>query len=75
MGGSGSHQVILKSGPKKPKLENVSLAQWTIANLAILYRLILGSRLSFQTVNKKLSLRVTTLPRQMCYQEFHREQS
>ena len=39
VGGSGSHQVILKSGPKKPKPENVSLAQWTIANLAILYRL------------------------------------
>ena len=39
VGGSGSHQVVLKSGPKKPKLENVSLAQWTIANLAILYKL------------------------------------
>ena len=39
VGGSGSHQVILKSGPKKPKLENVSLAQWTIPNLSILYRL------------------------------------
>ena len=38
-GGTGAHQVVLKSGPKKPRLENVTLAQWTIANLAILYRL------------------------------------
>ena len=39
VGGSGSHQVVVKSGSKKPKLENVSLAQWTVANLAILYKL------------------------------------
>ena len=39
VGGSGSHQVVLKSGPKKPKLESITLAQWTIANLAILYKL------------------------------------
>ena len=37
VGGAGSHQVVLKSGPKKPRLENVSLALWTVANLAILY--------------------------------------
>ena len=36
VGGSGSNQAVLKSGPK---LENVSLAQQTMANLAILYKL------------------------------------
>ena len=37
--GSGSNQVVLKSGPKRPKLENVTLAQWSVTNLAILYKL------------------------------------
>ena len=55
VGGSGSHQVILKSGPKKPKLENVSLAQWTIANLAILYRLHGESKLTGEGILDYLS--------------------
>ena len=32
-------RIVVKSGPKKPKLENLTLSQWSIANLAILYRL------------------------------------
>ena len=44
-GGNGAHQVVLKSGPRKPKLENVTLAQWSVANLAILYRLVAESKL------------------------------
>ena len=39
IGGQGEQQVVVKSGPKKPKLENLSLSQWSIANLAILYKL------------------------------------
>ena len=39
IGESGSHQVVLKAGPKTPKLEITSLAQWSVANLAILYKL------------------------------------
>ena len=46
VGGNGSHQVVLKSGPKKPKLENVTLAQWCVANNAILYRLVSESKLN-----------------------------
>lgn len=38
VGGNGAQQVVLKSGPRKPKLEKVTLAQWSVANLAILYR-------------------------------------
>lgn len=40
VGSNGSHQVVLKSGPKKPKLENITFAQWSVANLAILYKLV-----------------------------------
>lgn len=40
IGGQGDQQVVVKSGPKKPKLENLSLSQWSIANMAILYKLV-----------------------------------
>ena len=36
----------MKSGPKKPKLENETLAHWCVANNAILYRLICESELN-----------------------------
>ena len=39
IGGQGEQQVVVKSGPKKPKLETLSLSQWSIANLSILYKL------------------------------------
>ena len=55
VGGSGSHQVVVKSGPKKPKLENVSLAQWTVANLAILYKLKGDAKLTGEGVFDYLS--------------------
>ena len=45
VGGNGVHQVVLKSGPRRPKLENVTLAQWSVANLAILYKLVAESKL------------------------------
>lgn len=45
IGGQGDQQVIVKSGPKKPKLENLSLSQWSIANLAILYKLVSEGKL------------------------------
>ena len=40
IGGHGDQQVIFKSGPKKPKLESLTLSQWSIANLAILYKMV-----------------------------------
>lgn len=40
LGGEGEKQVVIKSGPKKPRLENLTLSQWSVANLAILYRLV-----------------------------------
>ena len=42
---NGTQQVVVKTGPRRPKLETVTLAQWSVANLAILYRLVEGSKL------------------------------
>ena len=55
IGGQGEQQVVVKSGPKKPKLESLSLSQWSIANMAILYKLsnegkLAGTALSFRVL-------------------------
>ena len=39
LGGQGDQQIVVKSGPKKPRLENLTLSQWSVANLSILYKL------------------------------------
>ncbi|MCG8113587.1 MAG: hypothetical protein N0E59_22785, partial [Candidatus Thiodiazotropha taylori] len=46
LGGQGDRQIIVKSGPSKPRLENVTLCQWSVANLAILYKLVGENKLS-----------------------------
>ena len=55
VGGNGSQQVILRSGPKKPKLESVSLAQWSVANLASLYWLLGDEKLDASNILDYLS--------------------
>ena len=40
LGAQGDQQIVMKSGPKKPRLENITLCQWSVANLAILYKLV-----------------------------------
>ena len=40
IGSNGDQQIVVKSGPKRPLLENLTLSQWSIANMAILYKLI-----------------------------------
>lgn len=40
LGGQGEQQIIVKSGPKRPRLENLTLCQWSVANLSILYKLV-----------------------------------
>ena len=40
LGSQGDQQIIVKSGPKKPRIENLTLSQWSVANLAILYKLV-----------------------------------
>ena len=34
------YQLICRSGPKKPKLENLAVNQWSVANIAILHKLV-----------------------------------
>ncbi|MEW8544941.1 MAG: hypothetical protein AB2693_15555 [Candidatus Thiodiazotropha sp.] len=46
LGGQGDKQIIVKSGPKKPRLENLTLSQWSVANLSILYKLVGDNKLS-----------------------------
>ena len=50
IGGQGDQQVVVKSGPKKPKLENLKISQWSIANMAILYKLVSEGRLAGSTL-------------------------
>ena len=41
----GGHKVVLKTGPAKPKLENLSIHQWSVASICILYKLIQDQKL------------------------------
>ena len=36
----GDQQIVVKSGTRKPKLENLTLSQWSIANLANYLKLV-----------------------------------
>ena len=45
LGGQGEQQIIVKSGPKKPRLENLTLCQWSVANLSILYKTCWGQEI------------------------------
>ena len=40
IGGNGEQSIVVKSGPKKPLLENTTLFQWSVANMAIIYKLL-----------------------------------
>ena len=55
IGGQGEQQIVVKSGPKKPKLENLTLSQWSIANLGILYKLVGEGKLVGQGLMDYLS--------------------
>lgn len=53
---SGEDFVFLcRSGSKKPKLESLSIAQWSSANIAILYKLVQEGMLSKENVFDYLS--------------------
>ena len=55
IGGQGDQQIVVKSGPRKPKLENLTLSQWSIANLAILYKLSGENKLAGESMLDYLS--------------------
>ena len=45
LGGQGDQQIVVKSCPKKTKLESLTLSQWSVANLSILYKLVNENKL------------------------------
>ena len=49
------HQGIFISGPQKVKLENVTLDQWSVANLAILHKLVGEEKLKADNILDYLS--------------------
>ncbi|MEW8547234.1 MAG: hypothetical protein AB2693_27300 [Candidatus Thiodiazotropha sp.] len=55
LGNQGDQQIIVKSGPKKPRLENLTLCQWSVANLAILYKLVGENKLQGPSLMDYLS--------------------
>ena len=55
LGSQGDQQIIVKSGPKKPRLENLTLCQWSVANLAILYKLVGENKLQGSALMDYLS--------------------
>ena len=55
LGGQGDQQVIVKSGPRKPRLEGLTLCQWSVANLSILYKLVGENKLAGNSLMDYLS--------------------
>ena len=53
--GQGEQQIVVKAGPKKPKLENLTLSQWSVANLAILNKLVADGKLKDESLMDYLS--------------------
>lgn len=51
-------EVILKTGPKKPKIEHITQMQWTAANARILARLLLEGKLGYDNVANYLAYTV-----------------
>jgi len=56
--GEGGSQVILKSGPRKPKLENVTPMQWSAANVRILMELLQEGQLQKEHIYDYLAYTV-----------------
>lgn len=55
IGSHGDQQILVKSGPRKPKLENLTLSQWSVANLSILYKLSRDGKLTGPSMMDYLS--------------------
>ena len=47
---SGGARVFAKSSPAKPKLESLPKAQWSLAKLAIFYKLVTEGELDKQNI-------------------------
>ena len=51
----GDQQILVKSGTRKPKLENLTLSQWSVANLSILCKLSREGKLTGSSLMDYLS--------------------
>ena len=49
LGNQGNAKIVVTYGPKKPKLETVTMSQWVVANTRILYALLSEGKLASQT--------------------------
>ena len=49
LGNQGSGKIVVTYGPKKPKLESVSVPKWVVANTCNFYTLLSGDKLSTQS--------------------------
>ena len=54
----GGGDVVLRTGPRKPKLETISQMQWTAANARILAKLLIDGKLASENVAHYLSYTV-----------------
>ena len=58
-------QLVFKSGPLKPKLESVTLCQWSMANISIMYNLLetgalnLEKKIDYMSYTKRIYQLVT----------------
>ena len=58
----GTTKLVVSYGPKKPKLENVTLAQWVIGNTRIFHTLLQGGKLpSIQDMQHYLAYTVKVM--------------
>ena len=48
LGNQGNAKIVVTYGPKKPKLETVTVPQWVVANTRILYALLSEGKLATQ---------------------------
>ena len=61
----GSTRLLVKYGKRKPKLESVTVAQWTVANTRIMHRLISSKQLvSYDDIKSYLAYTVKVM--QLC---------
>ena len=61
-------QLIFKTGPVKPKLESITLCDWSLANLSILYKLLESGEISSSTQADYLSYTKRIYQLVKCYE-------
>ena len=55
LGNQGSAKIVVTYGPKKPKLESISIPQWVVANTRIFLYLTLKGQIIYSIGYSRLS--------------------